>query len=295
MQRPKIQLAILWHQHQPMYAHPTAESRRGRFGQPWVRLHAIRDYYSMAALIAEHPDLHLTINLTPVLLRQIEDYTEGATDIALDLTRRPAEDLSPEERERILTTFFDADWHHQIFPHLRYKELFERRREGADFTSQEVRDLQMWFNLAWFGKEFRDGDVQLITGETVTVSHFVELGEGFTVEQIGAMIEEQLKILRAVVPVHRALQDRGQIEVSTTPFYHPILPLLIDSDSATLDRAGATLPNRFAYPQDADAQVKRAVDFYTARFGRRPRGMWPAEGAVSQSVVPIFARHGVEW
>jgi alpha-amylase/alpha-mannosidase (GH57 family) len=292
---PALYLAILWHQHQPIYK-DTTHAPKGSYRQPWVRLHALRDYYSMAALVAEHLDVHLTINLTPSLLWQIEDYIDhGATDGALDLTLTPAERLTTDERDAILSGFFDADWHHQIFPHARYKELFIRRREGEAFSAQDVRDVQMWFNLAWFGKEFRDGPVTLATGETVSVHRLVERGAAFSVDDVEAMVAEQYKILRAVIPIHRDLQARGQIEVSTTPLYHPILPLLVNTDAATIDRPGATYPNAFRHQDDADAHVRLAMESYERRFGRRSLGMWPAEGAVSQFVVPIFARHQVRW
>jgi alpha-amylase/alpha-mannosidase (GH57 family) len=291
-----IHLALLWHQHQPLYkdtVHPTPE---GSYQEPWVRLHALRDYYSMAALVAEHPGIHLTINLTPALLWQIEDYTaRGATDRTLEWARTPVASLTPDQKDKILATFFDADWHHQIFPHPRYKELFEQRSEGRPFSDQDLRDLQMWFNLAWFGREFHEGRVELVTGDAASVQRFAQQGRGFTRDDIQAMIEEQYKVMRAVIPLHRALQDRGQIEVSTTPFYHPILPLLIDTDKATIDRPGTSLPKQFAFPEDAEAQVARAVEHYRRWFGRAPRGMWPAEGAVSQAAVPFFAEHGISW
>ncbi len=293
---PKLYLAILWHQHQPIYKDTSHPTQAGSYLHPWVRLHAIRDYYSMTVLVAGHPDLHLTINLTPSLLWQIEDYLErGASDRALELTLKPAESLTDGEREHVLSNFFDADWHNQIFPHARYKELFIRRREGRRFSAQELRDVQMWFSLAWFGKEFRDGEVRLVTGEVASVHRFVEQGRDFSVADVGAMVEEQYKIMRAVIPIHRQLQAQGQIEVSTTPFYHPILPLLVDTDRATLDRSGSTHPARFVHPEDAQAQVWLAVEFYRRHFGQSPRGMWPAEGAVSQFVIPFFARHGVSW
>lgn len=291
-----LTLALLWHQHQPVYkdtAHPTLA---GSYRHPWVRLHAIRDYYSMAALVAGHPGLHLTINLTPVLLWQLEDYAErGATDRALDLARTPAEALTAAERELLLGGGFDASWHTQIFPHARYKELFALRQEGRPFAAQDLRDLQMWATLAWFGQEFRDGAVPLATGEVASVRRFVRQGRDFTTGDIAAMLAEQDKILRAVVPIHRLLQDRGQIEVATSPFAHPILPLLADTDRATIDRPGASRPRRFSFPEDAEAQVRLAVDCYRRHFGRAPRGMWPAEGAVSRFVLPHFARHGIRW
>ena len=197
---PKVYLAILWHQHQPVYEGLSDPLGPRRARQPWVRLHAIRDYYSMAALVAEHPRVYLTINLTPSLLRQIEDYAERrVTDPALELTLTPAERLAGDEREEVLGTFFEADWHHQIFPFPRYRELFTRRQARKRFSAQDLRDLQMWFNLAWFGSEFREGTVTLATGEAASVRRFVEQGRGFSADDIQAMVEEQYKILRAVI------------------------------------------------------------------------------------------------
>jgi alpha-amylase/alpha-mannosidase (GH57 family) len=293
---PKLYLALLWHQHQPLYRDTTLPSPRGSYLQSAVRRHAIRDYYAMAALVGQYPGVHLTINLTPSLLSQIEDYVEhGATDRALELTLIPAEDLSADEREEILRTFFDASYDNQIRPHARYAELYALARSHGELTTQDIRDLQMWFNLAWFAKEFRDGEVRLGTGETISVHGLVAKQRGYTTADLRQMIEAQYSILRAVIPVHRELQERGQIEVSVSPFYHPILPLLIDSDAATLDRPGATLPPRFAYPVDADAQMRLASEDHVRWFGVRARGVWPAEGAVSPSIVPILARYSARW
>ncbi len=292
----RLHLALLWHQHQPLYKDVSRDDPRGSYLRPWVRLHAVRDYYSMAALVAQHPDIHLTFNLTPVLLWQLEDYTErGATDRQLELTLTPAEDLTPSERDEIVATFFDADPKGQILPHPRYRELFERRAAGDPFETRDLRDLQAWFNLAWFGHEFRTGVVDLVTGERVSVAHLIAKGRGFSRDDVTALIAEQYKIMHAVVPIHRKLQDEGQIEVATSPFYHPILPLLIDTDDATVDRPGAERPRRFSYPQDARDQVTSAVEFYRERFGRPPRGMWPPEGAVSRAAASIFAGAGLSW
>jgi alpha-amylase/alpha-mannosidase (GH57 family) len=292
---PKLYLALLWHQHQPCYKDASHPDPRGSYTQPWVRLHALRDYYGMADLVAQHPKVHLTINVTPVLLEQLEDYLRGATDLALELTLTPAEHLSEAQQASLLAHFFDADYHHQIYPYPRYKALLEQKLAAQPFSVQDVRDLQMWFNLAWFGQEFRDGEVTLVTGEKVSVSRFVEQGQDFAPRDLEVMVAEQFKLLRAVIPLHRRLQEQGQIEVSTTPFYHPILPLLVDTDRATLDRPGAVHPRRFAYPQDAAAQIEKAVHAYQRHFGQPPKGMWPAEGAVAQFVLPLFAEQGLRW
>ncbi len=292
---PVLQLALLWHQHQPTYRVP-GHAPVGSYRHPWVRLHAVRDYYRMAAMVETHPALRLTINLTPVLLLQLDDYLEhGATDHALELTRKPPESLDEADREEMLDTFFDADAQNQIAVHPRYQELSEKRLRGAAFSNADFRDLAMWASLAWFPKEMREGAVSLPGGQVVSVRHLVDKGAGFSGSEIEEMIGAQYAVMGAVVPIHRALADAGRIEVSTTPFYHPILPLLIDTDQATIDRPGTTKPPRFAHPEDADAQTGRAVACYRQHFGRDPVGMWPAEGAVSQAVVPIFARHGVRW
>lgn len=293
---PKLHIALLWHMHQPLYKDLSSARQQGAYRVPWVRLHAIRDYYAMAALVAQHPAVHVTINLVPSLLWQIEDYVEhGATDRALDLTLKPSATLTAGETAFILHEFFSAHWHHQIFPYPRYQRLFQRRIDGERFSVQDLDDLKMWFNLCWFAPEFQQGAVPLADGSRASVQEFMAKGEGFSQADIERMVAEQYKILRNVIPLHRALQEQGQIEISTTPFYHPILPLLLDTDQATIDRDGATRPARFAWPEDARAQVARAIGHYREKFGRAPRGMWPAEGAVNQAASALFAEAGIEW
>lgn len=292
---PRVYLALLWHQHQPSYVDLSLPPESS-VTQPWVRFHALQAYYSMPALGAEFPDLHVTYNLTPVLLWQIERYVQyGATDPLLDLTRTPVQRLAPGDREIMLSRFFDVDWHNQMLPFPRYRELFERRRERLPFSDQDVRDLRMWYNLVWFAPEFREGTVELVTGQRASVQRFVEQESGFSDDDLAAMVGEQYKIMAAILPLHRQLQDRGLIEVSTSPYYHPVLPLLYDTDTATIDRPGACLPPRFSHPEDAEAQVVRAIDYYRRQFGRPLRGMWPSEGAVSPETVPIYMSHGLEW
>jgi len=292
---PRLYLALLWHQHQPCYIN-LAQPPEGAVAAPWVRLHALRGYYAMPALGATFPALRVTYNLTPVLLWQIEQYvTQGASDRWLELTRTPARRLSAAEQEEVLATFFAADWKSQILPFPRYLELYERRRARQPFSEQDLRDLQMWHNLAWFAPQLQQGEVRLPGGDTASVARWVDQEGAFREADIEEMLAEQYKLLRAIVPLHRELQEQGLIEVSTSPYYHPILPLLYDTNSATIDRPGSCKPPRFHHPEDAEAQVARAVEAYRHSFGRPPRGMWPAEGAVSPEVLPILGRAGVEW
>ena len=291
---PAVHLALLWHHHQPLYRDLPAPPA-GSYRLPWARLHALRDYFAMASLVAQHPEVHLTINFSPVLLWQLEDYLRGGSDRALELTRKPTSRLTAAEIREVLETFFDAHWHHQIFPHPRYRELFDRHVQRQRFSGRDLTDLKMWFNLAWFAEMFRAGVVPMPDGTEASVQRFVERGAGFTQRDVDAMLAEQEKVIRNVVPLHRQLQERGQIEVSVTPFFHPIAPLLVDTDMAVLDRPGTTPPPRFAHPEDAEAQIAAAVEFYRERFERPPRGMWPAEGAVSAPLVPLLVDHGIRW
>lgn len=292
----KTGIALMWHMHQPLYRDLSQVRSAAEYRFPWVRLHAVRDYFSMALLAASVPDLHLTINLTPCLLWQIEDYANrSAIDRALLLSLKPAESLDSGEREELLSTFFDADLHNEILIHERYSELLNLRSQGGRFTTQDIRDLQMWFNLAWFGDEFRSSDITLPDGHRVSVHRYVSQQRDFSEADIRSLLEEQVRIMRAIVPYYRSLQEKGTIEVSVTPFFHPILPLLIDTDMATLDRPGTSLPKRFSRPEDAESQVRLAVEFYRQRFGAAPQGMWPAEAAVSEAILPVVAKQGIRW
>lgn len=295
-QRSRLPIGILWHQHQPFYRSRLAGDPRGAYLLPWVRLHAVRDYYAMAAIVAEFPNVHVTFNFVPSLMAQLDDYAEnGATDLWMELSRKPVSKLSPIERDLIVARFFDADRRNEIRIHRRYSELLDRRARGGRFTDREINDLRMWFNLAYFPPETRQGEWRLPDGNSVSVAEFVKRGEGFGQDDIDAVLAEQLKLVRNVLPLHRSLMEEGRIEVSVTPYYHPILPIIVDSDLATIDSPGSKHPPRFHRPEDASAQIERAVALYKEKFGRAPAGMWPSEGSVGEHVVDLVYDAGFKW
>jgi alpha-amylase/alpha-mannosidase (GH57 family) len=291
----KLYLNLMWHMHQPYYRDPVTRVS----SMPWVRLHGTKDYLDMPLLLEEYPRIKSTFNLVPSLLMQVEEYTEeGLSDELLDLTRKPAEDLSAEDKLAVLKGFFMANGPHMIEPHARYAELAAMRgagqtdqalaEAGKRWAAQDFRDLQVWFNLAWVDPYLRERDPQL--------KALVEKGRLFSEEDKHLLISKHLEMLRAVVPAYRRLQDKGQIEVTTTPFFHPILPLLCDTDIARVGMPGVTLPShRFSHPEDAQAQVKTAVEFMQRRFGQAPQGMWPSEGSVSDEVLTAIAQAGFAW
>lgn len=292
---PSLYLAFLWHMHQPYYK----DLVTGEYILPWVRLHGIKDYYDMVAILEGFPSIHQTFNLVPSLVEQLMDYASGtAREKFLELSKKPAAELTFEEKAFIVEKFFMANWDNMIKVHPGYSELLEKRgfpktREEVHevsryFTIQEVRDLQVWFNLSWFDPIFREGD-PLLRG-------LVKKGRGFTEEEKEALLHKQKEVLGLIVPTYKKLAEKGQIELTTSPYYHPILPLLCDTESARIATPGISLPKeRFSHPEDASAQVFMAVEFHEKVFGNAPRGMWPSEGAVSEDIIPILARAGISW
>lgn len=287
-----LYLNLVWHQHQPLYY----KDEDGVYTRPWARAHATKDYYDMAALLADYPDVHATFNLTPVLIRQLDDLSQGAKDYYRILTEIPAAELSEEQKRFILTRFFDANWDHMIARFPRYLELLDKRGRSAEseiieaalkrFSDNDFRDLQVWWNLAWFDPSFLEQE---------PLQSLVTKGRDFNESDKEILFAEVDRVLAQVIPLHADLQDRGQIEVIITPYAHPILPLLYASDLAEIGDPSALLPERFSYPNDAIAQVQKSVEVYQEHYGRAPRGMWPAEGAVAQDIVKFVADAGYSW
>ena len=290
-----VSLAILWHMHQPFYK----DLVTGEYILPWVRLHAVKDYYDMAAVLDRFPEVKINFNLVPSLLLQIEDYVNNnVTDTFLDLTLKEPGDLSFDDRIFILQNFFMANWDNMVKPYPRYQDLLLKRGRFVShaelakvvlrFSTQELLDLQVWFNLTWFGF--------ISKHEDPAVKELIAKGKYFTRDDKQTVINKQMEIMGKVIPKYRELEDRGQIEITTTPFYHPILPLLCDSAAAKEAMPYVKLPGSlFRHPKDAEAQIKAAVEFHEQRFGRKPCGMWPAEGSVSEQVVTLMGKAGIRW
>jgi alpha-amylase/alpha-mannosidase (GH57 family) len=289
-----LAVAFLWHLHQPYYTDPLTKTAP----LPWVRLHAIKGYFDMGMLLDECPDVRVTVNLTPSLLLQLQELADGSVaDLFWTHTARPAADLTGDERVFILRYFFSANWDTMIRPHDRYYSLLIQRGThprdedlpdlARRFSTQDLLDLQVWHNLAWFGHR--------ALAQYPVLRELTAQGRQFTESDKQAVLASQRDIVARIIPLYRRLQDRGQIELSTTPFFHPILPLLIDTDSARRSRPDSALPQRFAHPEDAEAQLLKALSFHEGLFGRRPTGLWPSEGSVCPELVPILTKLGFRW
>ena len=288
----KIHLVILWHMHQPFYKDLVS----GRYRLPWVRMHALKDYYGMVKLLDEFPRMHQTFNLVPSLLVQIQEYVSGAArDPFLDVAAKTASDLSPEERHFALEYLFQANGTHMIGRYPRYRELWERfhgagmksERARQLFSDQDLTDLQVLSQLAWFDEFFL---------EQPEMAALAAKGRNFSPGDQLLVLETERQILASVLPAYAEAARRGTIEISTSPFYHPILPLLCDTGLGAASSPGLPLPQTpFRYPGDARLQLKRGLDLHQEIFGRRPRGVWPSEGSVADPVLAIGHELGLDW
>ena len=291
-----LHVAFVWHMHQPYYK----DNLTKEVSMPWVRLHAIKDYLDMAEILDAFPSIHQTFNLVPSLIDQIEDYTKknNQTDTFLELSRKKASELDDNDKDFILLNFFMANWKNMVRVYPRYNDLLHKRGRTIDsslvemrrkrFSTQDFLDLQVWFNLAWFDPIFTEKDDVL--------KKLVKKGQYYTEEDKTIVLNKQLDIMAKILPKYKKLQDTGRIEVTVSPYYHPILPLLCDIKAAKESSADTILPNvNFSHPEDANHQIKESIRRYREVFGMPPRGMWPPEGAVSESIVPLLQESGIEW
>ena len=276
--------------HQPFYKDLVS----GEYKLPWTRMHALKDYYGMVRILEEFPNVRQTFNLVPSMMVQVAEYASGtAVDPFLQRALKPAETLTEEDRQFLLRHSFYSDPQRMIHRYPRYGELYDAQRgqeppaASGLFSVQEFRDLQMWSQLAWFDEEFQAHDPE--------VREWVSRGRNFTTADQRRMGEKQRELIGKVLPAYQKPAASGQIEISTTPFYHPILPLLCDSDIAGVSHPHVHLPPRFRYPQDARLQLQMARDYMTEQFGVTPVGLWPSEGSVSDEVFSIAAELGFQW
>jgi alpha-amylase/alpha-mannosidase (GH57 family) len=330
--RRTVYLNIIWHQHQPLYY----DAIRDQLSGPWVRKHATKDYFDMAAILGDYPNVHLTINLTSVLLGQLKLYNDrllpfvdrinntvdeaaflakwkGKTDPFIDLLLQdtPTPEAATAKEIGLLyadpwSTVSTSDATMVRWP--QYVAL--REKNPKLLTQYDFLKLKVFFELAWFDPDFLKGPVQLPTGDVVDLSDIVQSHPNgtYTLALPGAsepmanrLVAENAKIMAAVVPIHKALMydwktRTGQIEITMTPYYHPILPLIYNTNLAQQGQPFDPLPApAFGFPEDAAAQVLKAVASYKQLFGQSPQGVWCGEGSVAEAIVGTLRDAGLRW
>ena len=289
-----LYVSFLWHMHQPFYKDPV----QGEYILPWTYLHAVKDYYDMPAIVDATPGAKVVFNLVPSLLEQIREYGAGtAVDPFLVRARMAPADMNEEERTFVLDNFFSANRQRMIDPHKRYLELFCLSGDGAGggardrlraMGDQEMLDLQVWFYLSWTGEAARRRFPEF--------KELIRKGKDFNAADKLLLFDTQRALIAEILPLYRRLHEEGKAELSVTPYFHPILPLLCDSRIAQVAMPKATLPTQsFRHPEDARSQVAQGIACFEEIFGFTPKGLWPSEGAVSDETLAILAEKGLAW
>jgi len=285
-----LKIAILWHMHQPDYRDPVS----GKTLLPWTYLHAVKDYGEMLKTAEEIEGARMTFNLVPTMLEQIEGYATGKTrDVWIEAAAKNPKHMEEDERIFLLTQFFSVNTERHVLPYKRYRELAAKREKAGKpdpktFSEQDLRDLQVWFLLAWSGHYLRR--------ESDLIPYLMEKGEQFTEGEKENLLKLYDAAVADVIGLYRKLEEKGTVEISITPYAHPILPLLCGTEIASHPTPGIRLPSEpFRHPEDARLQVRYGLRRADHFLGARKRGMWPSEGSVSEETVRILKEEGALW
>lgn len=295
-------VVLLWHMHQPQYRDPLT----GEYILPWAYLHAIKDYVDMAAHLEANPAARAVVNFTPVLLEQLEElagrvaaHLKGGAKLPDPLLAMLADASLPKDaapRLRLLRACLRAHRVHMIERYPQYAELVElagtfATAERVAFASdQYLCDLATWHHIAWLGETVKRSDLR--------VAALLERGRDFTAQHRRTLLELIGELLGGVLPRFRTLQQQGRVELSTSPYAHPLLPLLVDFNSARDAMPDAALPRADAYPGGTERtlwHMRAAARVFERVFGVRPAGCWPSEGAISAMTLEIIDGCGYRW
>lgn len=280
MKKSSLNLSFFWHMHQPDY-----RGSDGVMRMPWVFLHAIKDYYEMPWLLSEYPGLKATFNLSASLIEQLQLYGEPLKfDYFLSLWALHPSVLDHSQREWVIKLMSAMQFETMVRPIERYAELYYRH----SFSDAELIDLEVVFILAWCGNYLRQHNEE--------VKRLLGQKRGYTQEDKGNLLTALSGFVTEILPFYASLQYKGTISVSTTPYFHPILPLLIDMQNAKKANKTTILPEgAYSLIDDAYEHVRLSIDLYERTFGCRPSGFWPAEGAVDEKSVEIYKAEGIKW
>jgi len=284
----RLYVTFIWNQHQPMYKDPYT----GTYKLPWVRLHGVKSYYPMVAFLGDYENIRGVFNLTPSLLQQVRDYERGMRDEYFLISEKPAEKLTNEDKQFVIKNFFVYPKMARIGKQPAFKRLRQLKRKSKkgikEFTDNDWRDIQLLHNLAWINPVLRDGDKKLFA--------ITQKSGNYTENEKKYVLDYHIKIMNKIIPCHKNMQKKNKAEIITTPYYHPILPLLIDNYAAKRCTPEMKLPEkRFQHPEDARYHVKKALQQYKDLYGRSTTGMWPAEQAVSLEIIPILSKEKIKW
>ncbi|MEW6445833.1 MAG: glycoside hydrolase [Pseudomonadota bacterium] len=298
-----LNVVLMWHMHQPEYRDPFS----GQYQRPWTYLHALKDYVDMAAHLEAHPHARAVVNFVPVLLEQIDDYAhslrrhlaEGGPlpDPLLNMLAAAQAPKEPAGRTELIETCLRAHEQRLI---QRFEPYAELARIGRDFLAHPggliylddvfFGDLVVWYHLAWLGETVRRQDPRARV--------LIHKARGFEADDRRMLLELIAELMGDVIGRYRALADCGQVELTMTPYAHPIMPLLLDISSAREAWPDVPLDSLTHYPGGAERvrwHLEEGLRVFEGYFGRRPSGCWPSEGSLSEATLPLLAEAGFQW
>lgn len=299
----KLKVVLYWHMHQPDYR----DLITGVYQQPWTYLHTIKDYIDMAMHLEAHPHARVVVNFTPILLEQIEDYATQVVNYLTNNTplRDPllsalAESTIPtdhSQRIEIISWCSRAHEHHTIKRFPAYHRLIKISEELNDshhvvayLNDQYITDLLVWYHLGWLAEHVRRSDLR--------IKRLLKKEHSYDYHDRQELITVIGELITSTIPRYRALAESKQIELSTTPYAHPIIPLLISLNSAIEAMPDAPMPKHENYPggeERARWHIEKGIEIFKHHFGFVPAGCWPSEGAISTEACKLFQQYGFNW
>lgn len=299
----RLKVVLCWHMHQPQYR----DLLSGDYELPWTYLHTVKDYVDMAAHLEIEPAARAVVNFAPILLEQIDDYAQqvqgflregiAIRDPLLAALVQPMLPATVEQRMMLVKACLRANEERVIARFAPYRRLADlaaymlAHSDASGYLRDEfIVDLMVWYHLAWLGETVRRQDGR--------VERLLDKGRGYTLHDRRLLLEVIADQLSGVIPRYRALAQGGRVELSTTPYAHPILPLLLDFTSAREALADVRLPADDRYPGGearARAHIQRGIETFERHFGFKPTGCWPAEGGVSAAALRLLEEAGFRW
>lgn len=298
-----LKLVLCWHMHQPEYR----DTSSGEFKLPWTYLHVIKDYVDMAAHLEAVPAAKAVVNFAPILLEQIEDYSNQVNcflqdriaikDPLLAALVEPSVSADPENRLKVLHDCRKANRDRQINRYPAFRKLTEMaewiqsHQDAINYVnSQFVTDILVWYHLVWMGETVKLSDAR--------VQRLIQKGSGFSLHDRIEMLEIIRDLLSKVVYRYKSLARKGRIELSVTPYAHPILPLLLNMQSTLEAMPQAQMPSLQAYPGGIERvqwHLEKGVNTFKHFFGFEPQGCWPSEGSISEATLKTLSDYGFKW
>ena len=299
----QLKVVLCWHMHQPDYRGPAHSD----YQLPWVYLHSMKDYTDMAAHLENEDEARAVVNFAPVLLEQIDDYSHQISDWLqygklindplLAALAGPGLPIDHHERWELVKACRRLNEKHLVNRYEAFRELmdglswFDDRPESRIYLNdQAIVDLLVWYHLAWLGESVRENDIR--------VKSLQNKARGYDTDDRRRLVSLIGEIHSGLIGRYRHLAELGRIEISVTPYAHPIIPLLIDVDSAR-EAMPELNPLAFSTYPGGEARarwhIRKGNEVFERFFGFTPSGCWPSEGAVSEDAFKLFEEEGFNW